>query len=329
MNIRRILKNKYGLRTNLNPLVVAKRRNRCLYKVQTTDKSYALKIYERPVAIDYQLACFDQLEKNGFHQVPQVISTVDGEGSVEKGDTTFVLSEWIEGAQPSFSNVKTLKKVSAFLASFHQAAKTPEQAVIQNTRNLFTKCTTFHDIKVGQNKMGAISSKLDEWVQQFGTDPLKIARERMEYVEHNFPNDSYMELLESERKENTFIHGDFNPANLILSPNGKMYLIDFDGSSYYVRISDLLFLCHLHMGNKAESLSNILQSYHQVRPLSLTEFEIVKSLLLVPGNLYWDMHMKTYSNKPIDKDWIIQSLTRYSNEEKFYTIKKLSYFDLN
>lgn len=323
-----MLKNKYGLRPIINPLVVAKKRNRRLYKIQTTDKIYALKVYERPVAINYQIACLHQLKKNGFHQVPHVISTVDGAGSVKKADTTYVLSEWIEGVEPSFANVKHLKKASALLASFHRAAKTPDEAVIKSTRNLFEKCTTFHEIKVGQNKMGVISNKLNDWVQQFGTDPLKIALERMRYVERYFPNDSYLELLTSERKENTFIHGDFNPCNLILKPKGKMYLIDFDGSSYYVRISDLLFLCHRHMGNNAEMLIDILKSYHQVRPLSLTEFEIVKSLLFVPGNIYWDMRMRTYYNNPIDKDWIIQNLTCYSSKESFDTIKQLSYSDL-
>lgn len=176
--------------------------------------------------------------------------------------------------------------------------------------------------------MKVVKNRLKEWGQQFGTDPLKIALERMEYAERLFPIDSYKELVKTERKENTFIHGDYNYSNLVFSPEGKVYLLDFDGSHYCVRIIDLLFLCHLHMGKNAEMLLEILKSYHQVRPLSLIEFEVVKSLLFVPGKIYRDINIRTHLNIPIHRDWLIRNLTGYSSTESFDTIKRLSYSDL-
>lgn len=324
MDISKLLIKKYGLR----PLLITKIRNRNVYKVHTTDKIYAFKVYDWPAAINFHITLLHQLDKNGFRQFPKVITTLDGSGSVEMGDMSYVLSEWIEGVQPSFSNIEHLKIASAFLALFHRAAKAPEQEVMKNVPNAFLYPTTFHDMQVGPYRIGVVKNRLNEWVKQFGTDPLRIALERMEYAEYFFPIDSYKELVTSERKENTFIHGDYNYSNLIFSPEGKVYLIDFDGSHYCVRISDLLSLCHLHMGENAEMLLDILKSYHRVRPLTLTEFEIVKNQLFVPGKIYWKMHLNSFYNNPIDKDWIIQNLARFSSKESFDTIKRLSYSDL-
>ena len=319
---------KYGLNSSLELKLIAKRSNRNVYKVQTNGKSYALKEYNRTIAIDYHAAIFNQIDENGFHLSPKIISTLDGSSSVKIKDTTYVLSEWIEGVEPSFLNIKHLKAASALLASFHRAAIAPDKAIIKSAPNAFLHSSKFSDIKVGQNKMSTISEKLRIWAKQFGTDPLNVALERMEYVEQSFPNDSYTELFTSERQKNAFNHGDFNSGNLILTPDRKLFLIDYDGSAYSVRISDLLFLCHLHTGNDTTVLLEILKSYHQVRPLSLTEFEVVKSLLLVPGNVYWEMHIMTYFNKPIDSDWINKNLKRYSGNDFYDNIKKLSLADL-
>lgn len=329
LNISKMLLKKYGLRTTLQPLEITVRRNRKVYKVQTKDRNYALKEYNRSIDINYHVSLLDRLDKNGFHQSPKVITTLDGSSSVESDGTTYVLSEWIDGIEPSFSNIIHLKAASALLASFHRAARFPNQEVIKAAPNSFLDTPTFREIKVGQNKMSTISEKLNEWVKQFGSDPLRIALERMEYAEFNFPIDSYIELFTSEKKENSFNHGDYNSTNLILTPKNKLYVIDFDGSSFSVRINDLLFLCHLHMGDNAKMLLDILKSYHQVRPLSLKEFDIVKSILFVPGNIYWIMHINTYLHNPIDSDWITQHLSRYSGKDYFEKIKKLSYSDLS
>lgn len=317
-----ILIQKYGLR----PSLITNLGN--IYKVLTVDGTYAFKIYDWPVHFNFHFALQQQLNKNGFSQYPRVISTLDGLNSVEIGGMTYILSEWVEGIKPSFSNVEHLKIGAAFLAFFHRAATSSEEVRIKSAPNDFLYPNTFNDMRVGQFRNGVIIKKLKEWVQQFGTDPLKIALERLEHAEYMFPLDSYEELVTLEREENTFIHGDYNASNLILSPEGKVYLIDFDDSSYFVRISDLIFFCHLHMGKEAEFLLEILKSYHKVRPLSNVEFEIIKSQLFVPGKIYWEMHVNTFLNNPISKEWINKSLGSYSRKEFFDKIKKLSYSDL-
>ena len=322
MEIIDILKLKYGL----NPVSIKHHRN--VYKVQTLENTYALKVYDWPVHHNFHYELQQQLINNGFNYFPQVTTTLDGLNSAIDSNLIYILSEWIEGAKPSFSNIDQLKNASAFLGSFHLAALVPDQSIISKGPNDFLLPASFYDVRVGQYRNRVIYEKLKEWVQQFGTDPLRIALERMEYAEYIFSLNSYKELMVAEEEKNTFVHGDYNSSNLILSPKGQMYVIDFDDSSSYLRVSDLIFLCHLYMGKEGEWLLDILKSYHHVRPLSELEFEFIKSQLFVPGKIYWEMHIKSFLDQQVSKEWIYQNLSAYCVNTVYKKIKMLSYSHL-
>lgn len=322
MEIIDILKLKYGL----NPVFIKHHRN--VYKVQTVEKTYSLKVYDWPVHHNFHYELHRQLKNNGFNYFPQVIPTLDGSNSAIDSNLIYILSEWIEGVKPSFSNKDHLKNASAFLGSFHLAALISDQGILSKGPNDFLLPYSFFDVRVGQYRNGVIYEKLIEWVQQFGTDPLRIAQERMEYAAYIFPLDIYKELVETEEEKNTFIHGDYNNSNVILSTKGQMYVIDFDDSSSYLRVSDLIFLCHLYMGKEGEWLLDILKSYHRVRPLSELEFEFIKSQLFVPGKIYWEMHTKSFLDQQVSKEWIYQNLSMYCVNTVYQKIKMLSYSDL-
>ena len=322
-----ILVKIYGL----HPISIIKHSHKKgnIFIVTTDNKTYILKVYSRPVNHDFQIAILNQLTKNGFTQFPRVIFTKNGQSSVEMGSLRYVLYEWIDGTIPSFHRIRQLKMAASFLASFHAVAEGLDEDVInKSTRNDFLYPATFGEVRVGPFRNKVILNRLNEWVNHFGTDPLRIALERMEYAENMFSTDNYKELLQTEKEKNTFIHGDYNYSNLIYSPKGKVYLIDFDASSVYMRICDLLFLCHLHMGKEAEYLIDILKSYHQIRPLSRLEFEIIKAELFVPGKIYWEMHINTHSNHPINEEWINNRLAIYALKERFDKIRTLSFKDI-
>ncbi|WP_075620411.1 phosphotransferase [Paenisporosarcina indica] len=324
MEIVDVLKIKYGISS-----VFIKQLRNNIYKIQTTEKTYALKVYDWAVNHNFLYTLHQQLKNNDFNYFHQIIPTLDRLNSVTEGKLIYTLSEWIEGVKPSFSNKDHLINASAFLATFHQAALASDYSIKAKGPNDFLLPISFYDVRVGQYYNHIIYEKLKAWVQQFGTDTLRIALERMEYAEYIFPLNSYKELVVKEEEKNTFVHGDYNSSNLILSSKGQMYVLDFDDSSSYLRVSDLVFLCHLYMGKEGERLLDILKSYHRVRPLSEIEFEFLKSQLFVPGKIYWEMYCKLLLDQQVSKEWINQNLSMYTVNTVYNKIKILSYSDLS
>jgi CotS family spore coat protein len=330
VDIQNFIWEQYGL---LVDSVIEHRRphatNRNVFELLTQNGSYALKEYTWTLTLPFQTSLLSHLEKKGFLQKYKLILTRWQTPLAKMSEKSYMVTEWIAGRKPHFSNIQELIYAAKLLASFHNHAihLDLDEEILRYAPIEFTT-STFSEIKIGQYINANILKKLTRWVNDFGTDTFRLALERMQYAEYKFPSGEYEQLVEEEKKNKTFVHGDYTSSNLIYTPSGDMMMIDFDDCSYNVRINDLIFLCQLHMGQEIERVLQILQAYHEVRPLSLTEFQVVKSQLLVPARVYWEVHLQCVAGKEISRDWLKRNVDPFLSNKLWKGIKMLSYSDL-
>ncbi len=113
--------------------------------------------------------------------------------------------------------------------------------------------------------------------------------------------EKFKEMLKSLTVSNGFCHNDLNPHNIILTPEGKIYVIDF-GNSGYSNIYEELGYVTLLNGITGEKLERFLTVYYGRNPTSeeISQVKLAQKLVcFVSAAVYFDFS-ETKKDKKID-----------------------------
>lgn len=330
MDISRLLKQHW----NLNVELVTRHRNGyCnVYRVTSREGEYALKKYGWATNLPLQTTLMLHLQDRGFLNVPFLIKDRENNPIVHQGNEAFVLTKWVRGHNADFCNVSTLRQLARLLAHFHNHSCNIDidEKHIQHLQYgaLEEGPSKLVDITIGQYDTRTMSKRLRQWANSYPCPALQRTLFFMNLARAQLPVEVYKNLLHQELADRCAVHRDFNTSNILQTSDGQLYLIDFDDCSLNIRVGDLAFFCHLHMGSKAQHLLDILRSYHKIRPLSTAEFMVLKSLLLIPGQVYWMLHLRGASNQKITPAWIKKTIEPWLSNHLLICISKFSLKDL-
>jgi len=110
--------------------------------------------------------------------------------------------------------------------------------------------------------------------------------ERVPFEKGKIRNEALLILFPPNFIEGYLTHGDFRTANIILSENGKLYLIDFENGNYLFREFDKAYLflsLYWEDKNKAMEFLDIVRSNNQYNEKFLyAELYFINAVLLNP-----------------------------------------------
>ncbi|OZM56968.1 hypothetical protein CIB95_09360 [Lottiidibacillus patelloidae] len=310
---------------NIKPLKIEKIRK--VYKISSSEGDYCLKEYKNKEheSLHFQMEVLHHLQGNNFQSTYTIIPTIEKKLLISHNNHTYFLADWINGEAFNFSNLNQLKKAAQALANLHNYSLKLNVNKEVRVRSSFHKPPQFLHVKIGPYYNSMILERLLYLQRKYSYHELLTAIQLFEEAISFFPYQKYKKLWNSEQKEQAFVHGDYNYSNIILSPNNNAFLIDFDNVNFNIRITDLIFLIQLHMGTDGRYISDILRSYHQIRPLSQLEFDIIKSQLLVPAKAYWKMNIQEKVQQELTPSFIKSYISPFLKRDLFAKVKNLSF----
>lgn len=299
---------------------IQKQGHRFLYKITAGSQQFALKRFDDWDTLSRQMLALQQLNKNGFKNMPSVILTLERHPTVCHEGKGYVLTEWVQGTKPQLGKLGELCRASTLLAKFHIHAHSlsvsPDHGYL-----------SFAGVKTGKYSNGTILARIKRWAEAYKHPVLKEALKQATVAYEVFPHKLLCQLWQKELQHGAFVHGDFCRSNILRQVDGNMVMIDFDHCSTNIRIFDLAFFCH-HAEPTAHSLLNALKAYHAVRPLTQKEFLLLKAQLMVPERIYWEIHVRLFLKEPLDEDWLSRNIEPLIEGEFINTVRTLQYGDL-
>jgi CotS family spore coat protein len=208
----------------------------------------------------------------------------------QRGGIPYILTPWIKGRPPSPSSPTDIEACAAALARFHlagrQAALSGEGAlnVLGKWPSMLRSREALLKRQISKAKRSGHNRPLDRLLQTHGDSLLQRSQEALSIL-----NDSDYKAASRKASENhALCHGDSGPKNFVMTPNGP-YIIDFETLRLDLRAYDLYRMIRLACKNKGWKFTTaraVLDGYHNVSKLVLSDIEFIKIWLLFPNKAY-------------------------------------------
>ena len=187
-----------------------------LFKIVAAEGVYALRKAKRTKTetIDFEAQLIERLMSQSI-STPQWMQTKSGKFYVTVDDgSVVVLMEYLTAEPVGEAHIATYaQKAGALLATIHTATQ---------------------DVTITAEQNRTIYSELERVIaqQDFFTATFEDGNEFVERVKQ------YVQTAQEKDDSKCIIHNDFRPHNVLYSPKGELYAIDFDWSCYGPAIKD-------------------------------------------------------------------------------------------
>lgn len=264
-----------------------------VWKVDTPSGMYALKRTRQQPSQILQFAEFlNDLRNSGFPNAMTICPTRSGQPFARILNENYILSPWIEGENPEFTNQRHLQMAAKLYGRFHRVSQTislPEEAdtapsePIRAIQNEFLEkrafLITISDSLSGKENPNRIDRHLLRWSGYF-------------IRQAGFCIGQLAGLKPDEwSKKNTgqgFCHNDPAPGNIIIR-NRELYLIDFElaAPGLYIKEAAKLLVRALQANQWPPGLIPlIIEAYTAERELSKEEMLLLPYLCAFPQG-FW------------------------------------------
>lgn len=268
------------------------------------------------------LHCIRHLTSKGIN-IPEVIRTRDGKDYVKLEETCYVLLEAIEGRNPGYGSPQELASVVKELARFHKASKGFSPAPdtkpkyhlgtwVEDYEQQLEDMNRFYKDEILKKETNLIGKTIIKEFPEF-YDRGKKAIEGLRGKE-------YSDWVTKANKEGCLCHQDFAAGNLLLTPSGKLYILDTDSLTVDIAARDIRKLLNKIMKKLGkwdpDLTGKILGYYNSENPLTPSEWHVVKLDLMFP-HLFIGAMSKYYYKR--DKEW--------TDEKYLKRIKEMALFE--
>lgn len=286
------------------------------------DKKILKKVSNSEETLKHILHSVNHLVSNGI-LIPSVNTTRDGLSYVNFEGSLFVLIDAIEGRNPSYNSPAELDLVVRGLARFHKASKgftpcpdsKPKYHLGTWVDDYTQQLNDIHGFYrqeltlKNDNAIGSLMIKEFPDIYQRGLAAIEALKGK-----------EYDEWVNYAKKAGSLCHQDFAAGNLIITPSGKLYVLDTDSITIDIPARDIRKLLHKVMKKAGkwdpDLTAKMLKSYQAENPLSFSMWQVVKYDIMFP-HLFIGASNKYYYKR--DKEW--------SNEKYLERIKEMLRFE--
>ncbi len=210
------------------------------YKLITKDQQYFLKIYAtKDVPEEAFHLTYDLFEKCGVAHIVHPLKTNNGRVRSMFQDNSVAVFNYIEGivSDETDLNEQQFEQLGILMARIHQSVKFLGPLQKKDEFELWDQ----DYVRV----MKSLDNSEDIYVQQMIEVLIKNrSRIEKEYAELK----EIQKIVKQQDIEFVNCHGDPTPSNIMLTPTGEVYLIDWDDPVSAPKEKDLVFLHHRSPG---------------------------------------------------------------------------------
>lgn len=271
------------------------------YSFTLNDKKYIVKIFAEKHNLEYR-----KKEVN----VTKIFSDLGlGAKLIAVGDKhSFYIREYLPGRTLKYSDLQDNKTLITLAKALRKLHKHKEAGEIKPSRTLLDRAEKHFQSLV--KKDIATPSGFEESYTKFKG------------------------LIKSLKVTEGFCHNDLNPQNIILTPEGKIYFIDFANSGYSNTYEDLGYLTLLN-GISEKKLEQFLTAYYERKPTQeeMAQIKLAQKVVcFVSATVYFDFS-ESEKDKGIDKKTRtenldkmmkspeVKSMIEYIKENKVVSVK--------
>lgn len=269
-------------------LIKTNKGNKCLKKV-----NYGVQ------KLMYIYKAKEHIINMGFDRIDRNIITPQGVPHAFVNDDIYVVTNWINGRECDFKKEEELKKASKTLGMFHLAARdfTPDDGVMVRC-DIGRLPNTFEKRLSTLNKMRDIARKnkrKSEFDMLYLSNVdfyIKLAQKTIK----SFNFECYNRVCEDALKGKVICHHDYTYHNILFDENEDVHVIDFDYCKWEIQVYDISTLMVKALKRLDWDIDKgklILESYNSIKPLTLDEVSILKSLLSFPQR-FWRLANRYY-----------------------------------
>jgi spore coat-associated protein S len=256
--------------------------------------------------LQFLLSAIAHLQSKGMH-IPKVNETIDGSLYAKIGDVCFILIDAAEGVNPDYRKPEELNALVRELGRFHLASAgfipPDESKVRQHLGNWRQDFSADADrLKDFYNEENNKTSHKD-----FGEIVLEVFPsflQRMEAAVKGLDGPEYAAWVNKIAAGGGLCHQDFAAGNILLSPEGRVYILDTDSLTIDLPARDIRKLLNKVMKKNGKwepaLLETVLRAYQQANPLTADEWAVLKLDLTFP-HLFAGIMDKYYRQR--EKDW--------------------------
>lgn len=318
--IRSLIKDAYGIEV----CSVEKIKN--VYKLHCINKSYCLKVINYNLGhFLFILAAIKHLQNSGFQNIPEIISTVNGNSYIEYQGSYAYLTDWINCRQCNYNNPLDLKIAAQKLAELHL-----------NSRNFSIEGNM--EPRIGWLKwIDTFRTRIDE-IYRFGNIILnKEEKSKFDYLYIkdmeeqvsagrdsiiNLCRSDYINQMKIEICNRGFCHHDYAHHNILIDENENANIIDFDYCILDTHLHDLSSLIIRRLKNNRWDLDcagNIIEKYSSINKICKVQIPIMSAFIEFPQD-YWQLGIQYYlEKKQWDEEVFINKLNKiYEDREDKY-----------
>lgn len=291
--------------------------------VRTTSGMKILKkVSSSEQTLRFTLDAVRHLRKNGV-LLPEVNKTSGGGEYVNVAGTCFVLTDAVEGKNPSYSSPEEMSLIASGLANFHRASTgfrpsegTKPKYHLGTWPEVYSEkledIRSYYDILLAKGSHDAIESVI---LREF---PLYY--ERGKRAIEGLKGTDYLDWSQEAENRGSLCHQDFAAGNLLLTDRKELYVLDTDSITIDIAARDIRKLLNKVMKKagkwNSELAAGIFRNYQAKNPLSRSQWEVVRLDLLYP-HLFLGAVSKYCERR--DKEW--------SYEKYLKRIKEMAAFE--
>ena len=275
--------------------------------IKTREGMWILKkISNSEDTLKFILDAVRHLSSNGVN-LPAVLKTTDCKDYVNHQGVCYVLTEAIEGRNPTYTSTDELNLVVSGLAQFHKSSAgffpapgtkpkyhlglwVEDYSEQIEDVNSFYKKEPFNE---GTNKTGEVI------IREF-----PHFYERAQIAIDGLRGQDYKAWVEKAGRTGSLCHQDFAAGNLIITRTNNLYVLDTDSITVDIPARDIRKLLNKVMKKSGKWDRNLtrtmLARYQEVNPLTLSQWQVVKLDLMFP-HLFIGAVNKYYYRR--DKEW--------------------------
>lgn len=322
------IKEKVLINYNLNVLNIENikykdtSKPRAVFKVSTDRGVKCLKkvYYDEPTL----LFIYSVIEWLNFKGVicPRFISTKKGLKYVRYKNSLYLLTDWIEGRKCDYDNIEDLKLASENLARIHLYSymfSPIEGSRIPKSESDFVQSLNKHFLQLLElsNKAFILKDKFS-----------RLFLDNFDYNIEKAQESVYLiSLIDFSRdfgdrvSKKAICHLDYVNKNIIITPENKLVVIDFDRTAIDMPLHDLIYYFRriLKRENTSwnfEIFKTAIESYERVRKMSYSEHVALLAALMFPHK-FWKVSRDYYRNrKECNRDAFITILKKISAQQE-------------
>lgn len=241
----------------------------------------------------------EHLAKNGFGNIDRYLCTFKDEPYFVFDNSTYIVTDFIEGRECSFDNDGEVQKAAVLLASMHRASRGYIPAIGCKVQDDLGKLPEYfnkrlEDIKKLRKQAKKGKSRFDHLFLEFVDYFCKIG----ESAAIELRNSSYGKLASEARAEGLFCHHDYTHHNIISNEN-KTSITNFDYCCFELKVYDIANFIRRKMRKcdwDIDKARIIIDGYSSIEPISKEEFIVMKLILQFPQK-FWRVVNRYYNSR--------------------------------